>query len=37
MADFPFSWVKDPATRADLQYDLARELMDVEELEGSEG
>jgi hypothetical protein len=29
----PFSWVRDPDTQADLLYDLARELRDVEELE----
>jgi len=29
----PFWWVKDPDSRADHLYDLARELADVEELE----
>jgi len=33
MARFPFSWVVDPDAKADLLYDLARELVDVEELE----
>ena len=33
MARFPFSWVADPDTKADLLYDLARALVDVEELE----
>ena len=33
MARFPFSWVADPDTKADLLYDLVRELVDVEELE----
>jgi len=33
MSRLPFSWVADRDTRADLRYDLARELQDVEELE----
>ena len=38
MARSPFWWVADPDTRADLRYDLAREIRDLEELENpSEG
>jgi len=33
MARLPFSWVRDPDTRADLLYDLVRELKDIAELE----
>jgi hypothetical protein len=33
MARPPFSWVADRDTRADLCYDLARELKDIAELE----
>jgi len=29
----PFWWIRDPDTRADLIYDLAREQGNVEELE----
>jgi|BarGraIncu01121A_1022015.scaffolds.fasta_scaffold14833_3 hypothetical protein len=36
MARLPFSWVADPDTRADLRYDLAREIRDLEELENPE-
>jgi hypothetical protein len=36
MARLPFSWVRDPDTRANLLYDLARELWGVEELEDPE-
>jgi hypothetical protein len=38
MASSPFWWVADPDTRADLRYDLVRELKALEELENpSEG
>jgi hypothetical protein len=38
MAHLSFSWVADLDTRADLRYDLAREIRDLEELEDpSEG
>jgi hypothetical protein len=38
MARSPFWWIADPDTRADLRYDLAREIRDLEELEDpSEG
>jgi len=38
MVHLSFSWVADPDTRADLRYDLAREIRDLEELEDpSEG
>jgi hypothetical protein len=33
MARLPFWWVADPDTRADLRYDLAREIRDLEVLE----
>jgi hypothetical protein len=33
MVRLPFSWVADRDTRADLRYDLARELKDIEVME----